>query len=377
MRSLDIMKPSIPQKIFAALNFVLLLSVIGTSQTPAPTATPKISDEDTVIKVDSRLVVVPVSVTDSNGQPVLGLKAADFRISEENKLQTLDRVGSAETVPLEIALLFDVSASTDAMFKFEQETAAKFLKDVLRPNDRATIFSVGQSAVLVQSRDTAEKSIISIGSITPTKEQTAFYDSLRAAAEHLQKTAPEGSRKVIVIISDGEDTNSEGIIKAIWNAERKIADNVQGEKLREIRVKARDSAKVAEQIKVLRSLQNADTVFYSINPGGSSFQLNKMSVFGQENMQKFADDTGGTAFLPKFLPIDTKDDLQNSSNMRKNQATLELIFRQLANELRAQYLVQYYSESEFPMNKYVKLDVGLQNRAGLRVRARQGYYVKN
>jgi hypothetical protein len=55
---------------------------------------------------------------------------------------------------------------------------------------------------------------------------------------------------------------------------------------------------------------------------------------------------------------------------------LDRIFTQLANELRAQYLVQYYSEAEFPNNKYVKLDVAV-DRPGTKVRARQGYYVKN
>jgi hypothetical protein len=63
--------------------------------------------------------------------------------------------------------------------------------------------------------------------------------------------------------------------------------------------------------------------------------------------------------------------------MRKNTATLETIFKQLANELRAQYLIQYYSDSEFPNNKYVRLSLGLKNPANYRVRARQGYYVKN
>jgi hypothetical protein len=90
---------------------------------------------------------------------------------------------------------------------------------------------------------------------------------------------------------------------------------------------------------VLKSLQDADTVFYSINPGGSSLSLNKMAQFGQDNLQKFADDTGGTAYLPKFQPVDTKDELANTSNMKKNTAMLETIFKQLANELRAQYLV--------------------------------------
>lgn len=355
---------------FAALT----ASAFGLSaQTPTPT--PKVDDD--IIKVESRLVVVPVSVTDAAGQPVLGLKGEDFRISEENKPQKIENLGSADVVPLEIAILFDISASTDPMFKFEQETASKFIKDVMRPIDRASVFTIGQRAVLVQSRDTAERTAASIKAIVPTKEQTAFFDSVRFAADYIGKNSPQGVRKVIVIISDGEDTNSEGVVRAIWNAERNISDSVRGEQLRNLRVKARDSAKVAEQTKVVKSLQNADTVFYSINPAGSSYLLNKMSVFGQQNMQRFADDTGGTAFLPKFQPVDTTDRYQNENGMRKNQEMLELIFRQLANELRSQYLIQFYSDADFPLGRFVKLHVELANRTGLRLRARDGYFVKN
>ena len=369
-------------KSFTTLHVALVFSLLVFSaavnaQTPTPTPTPKISEDDEVVRVESRLVVVPVSVTNATGDPVLGLKAADFRIAEENRSQTIESVGNAENVPLEIALLFDISASTGPMFKFQQETAAKFLQEVLRGEDRATIFSVGIKPVLVQARDSAEAAQSAIRSIIPTREQTAFYDSVRAAADHLGKNSPAGRRKVIVVISDGEDTNSEGVLKAIWAAEAKVAANVQGEELRNLRVKARDTAKAREQVRVLKSLQDADTVFYSINPGGSSLQLNKAAQFGQENLQKFADDTGGTAYLPKFLPVDTKDQYQNSSNMRKNTTMLETIFKQLANELRAQYLIQYYSESEFPLGKYVKLSLSLQNPMNYRVRARQGYYVKN
>ena len=369
------MKPHTIIQFLLVFGLVAAACCSAIAQTASPT--PPIKEEDQVIKVDSRLVVVPVSVVDPNGESVLGLKADSFQIKEENRPQTIDSVGNAENVPLEIALLFDVSASSDAMFKFQQETAAKFLQDVLRSEDRATIFTIGQRSTLVQARDTAERSILAIKSITPTKEQTAFYDSVRIAANYLEKNSPEGRRKVIVIISDGEDTNSDGVLRAIWDAERKIADTVQGQQLREIRVRARDTAKVVEQIKVLKALQDADSVLYAINPGGNSIQLNSMAVFGQENMQKFADETGGTAFLPKFQPVETKDSMQNSVNIRKNTEMLERIFRQLANELRAQYLVQYYSESEFPHNKYVKLDVGLQTPGNLRIRARRGYYVKN
>jgi VWFA-related protein len=354
--------------------FLFALSPLGQNPTPKPTL------DDDVIKVSSRLVVVPVSVTDNNGNPVEGLTAKDFRILEEGKPQNIENVGAADKVPLEIALLFDVSASTDAMFKFEQETAAKFLKDVMKPNDRATIFTIGEKPLIVQARDTAERSASAIQSITPTKGFTAFYDTVGAAAAYLKKNAAEGTRRVMLVISDGEDTNSDHVAKAIQDGYRRMGEkiNTLDDKSRyNLTVMNRNNAALAERIRVLQLLQNVDTVFYSINPAGSSFQLNKMSVFGQENMQKFAEDTGGTAFLPKFQPIDTKDTLQNSGNVRRNQAMLDLIFRELANELRSQYLIQFYSEAEFPQNKYVKLEVGLPTHAATRIRARQGYYVKN
>ena len=374
------MLPNRIQQFILVVAVVFIAQPFVAAQTSTPTPKPKPTPDDEIIKVESRLVVVPVSVTDANGQPILGLTAKDFRVAEENKDQTIENVGNADVVPLEIALLFDVSASTDTMFKFEQETAAAFLKDVMRPNDRATIFTIGAKPVLVQPRDTAERSISNIKSIVPTKEFTAFYDSVSAAAEYLRKNAPNGTRRVVVVISDGEDTNSSGIAKAIQDGYRKIGEKVNtldNKSLYQLTVANRNEASKQERIRVLRSLQNADTVFYSINPAGSSFQLNQMSVFGQENMRQFSDDTGGTAFLPKFTPIDTKDIYQNENNVRKNQDILERIFRQIASELRSQYLIQFYSDSEYPLNKFVKLDVRLQNRTDLRLRARQGYYVKN
>ena len=354
----------------------LAFTAAANAQTATPTPPP---DEGEVIKVSSRLVVVPVSVTTPVGDPVLGLTEKDFRVLEEGKQQTLEKVGTADVVPLEIALLFDVSASTDAMFKFEQETAAKFLKEVLRSDDRATIYTVGQKPLLVQARDTADRSIASLTNISATKGATAFFDTVRTAANYLRSNSPAGRRKVVVVISDGEDNFSEGVQNAQRTAESKIANNEpdpEYKRLGKLVVQAQNAAKGEERKKVLRALQDADAVFYSVNPAGSSYQLNQISVFGQENMEQFANQTGGTAFLPKFLPIDTRDELQNTGNLRKNTAVLETIFKQLANELRAQYLIQYYSEPDYPQNKFIKLNVSLQNPADRHVRARQGYYVK-
>lgn len=365
------------QKLFVSLVFAIGITSATIAQTTTPTPA---KDDDEIIKVTSRLIVIPVSVTDASGQAVAGLTAQDFRLLEEGRAQTIESLGTADSVPLEIALLFDVSASTDKMFKFEQETAAKFLQGVMRPDDRATIFSIGSSVRLIAARETADRAAASVRSISPTKGSTAFFDAVGDAAEYLRKNAREGARRVVVVISDGEDTNSARIAKAIQDGYRKIGERINtidNKGLYQLTVTNRNDASNQERLRVSRSLQNADTVFYSINPAGSSFQLNKMSVFGQENMRRFADETGGTAFLPKFLPIDTKDNYQNDISSRKNTESLDRIFLHLANELRSQYLIQFYSESDFPVNKFVKLEVGIPTRETVRVRSRQGYFVKN
>lgn len=362
-----------------AIILVFTFSVIAQTAEPTPPPLPVINNDDDIIKVESRLVVVPVSITDTNGEPVTGLQVEDFLILENKRPQEIVQISDAEKVPLEIAILFDISATTNAMFKFEQETAIQFLRDIMRPEDRATIFTIGESPVMVQARDTAERSDISIKSIQPTKQFTAFYDTVRIATDYLDKNTPSGRRKVIVVISDGEDTNSVRIAKAIQDGYRSLGNKINTlnrKDFYEFTVKKRDEANAGERVRVLKTLQNADTVFYSINPAGSSYKLNKISQIGQANMEIFASQTGGTAFLPKFLPIDLKNSYENKPNMRKNAETLTQIFRQLANELRAQYLLQYYSNGEYPANKYVNLDVKLTRPNSYRLRAREGYFVK-
>src|SRR5256886_17322020 len=90
---------------------------------PAPRYKPKPTPEPEyeVVRVSSNLVMVPVSVTNAQGQPVLGLKTSDFRIEEDGHPQEIAQIGDPEQVPLDIALLIDVSCSVVARFAFEQQ----------------------------------------------------------------------------------------------------------------------------------------------------------------------------------------------------------------------------------------------------------------
>jgi VWFA-related protein len=360
------------RSIFPAI--ILLISVSGFGQTPTPKPTPKVDDD--IIKVESRLVVVPVSIIDSSGQPVLGLKAADFKVFEEGREQAVDQVSDAENAPLEIALLVDVSGSVNPLFEFEIKAAAQFLESVMKAEDRATVFLIGDKPISLLTRETSAQAAARVRSIAPSGKFTAFYDTISAAAKYLQKNAPVRSRRVIVALTDGEDNWSDMTRQAEMATYRDIDVNKLTQDKRNQLAARTDNAHQVAQNKILRDLQDADTVFYAINPAGDSYKLNKISMRAQTGMQRFADDTGGTSFLPRFLSTSMKDPLQNAGNAKRNEETLARIFRQLAGELRAQYLIQYYSEADFPLNRYVKLNVALPSKSGLRVRARQGYYVK-
>src|ERR1700716_3827915 len=120
--------------------------------TPKPTPTPVPKDEDfEVIRVSSNLVMVPVSVTDAKGEPIHGLQVSDFHLDEEGRDQQITEIGNPDQVPLDIAILFDVSSSVSqkGFFAFQQQAAASFLKQVLKPVDRAAVFTIGSQPTLV------------------------------------------------------------------------------------------------------------------------------------------------------------------------------------------------------------------------------------
>jgi len=165
------------------------------------------------VRVTSNLIVVPVSVTDANGQPVLGLSANDFRIEENGRAQQIAQLGDPEQVPLDIALLVDVSSSVSERFNFELQAATSFLKQVMRPGDHTTLFAIDRAPKLEQSpasADVATAKLMSFRAATGPSP-TAFYDTVTTAARYLATNTPERSRRVMVVISDGEDNFSNSV----------------------------------------------------------------------------------------------------------------------------------------------------------------------
>lgn len=328
---------------------------------PKPTPTPKPPEQEVldVVRVTSNLVMVPVSVTDQQGQAVQGLQVADFRLEEEGKQQEISGIGDPEQVPLAIALLFDISSSVSqkGFFVSQQNAAAAFLKQVMKPADKASIFTITDKPTMVQSLASAETSAAKMLTIPAATKPvpTAFYDTVAAAAKYLTDSAPSSYRRVIVVLSDGDDNFSEQI-RDLSVAEARAAQSGQ-QTFSGIRAGLQERHRRAVQA-VQKAVQQADVIFYSVNPGGPSVRLNQISMRAESGMEAIAATTGGTAFLP-----DSDQDL-------------ERVFRQVAAELRGQYLLQYYANAEAPVGQFRRIQVAVPARNELRVRARQGYYPK-
>jgi Ca-activated chloride channel homolog len=285
---------------------------------------PAQEQDEPVTRLSSRLIVVPVSVSDASGQPVKDLTAEDIVIEEEGKPQKAVALGEPGKTPVDLALLFDVSGSVQGKFAFEQQAAVQFIKEVLKPSDAVSIFSIGVTPKIMKARTTSSaEAVEGIMAIAPLKEPTAFFDSVVAAAHYMDKNADTGSRRVLLVISDGEENYSKS--------------HTLNDALREI-------------------LKN-DCLFYAINPSGGGIRLNNVSLKGQGIMDTMAAQTGGKAF-----------------NLTKIE-DLEAVFRQIAEELQAQYLFGYYSTDERTDGGFRRITVRAPKRGDLRIRSRQGYYV--
>src|SRR5713226_4621301 len=334
----------------------------GPRYKPKPTPTP----EYEVVRISSNLVVVPVSVTDAQGQPVLGLKQSEFHIEEDGRVQEITQMGDPEQVPLEIAILIDVSSSVSERFAFEEQAATRFITQVLRPMDRATVYAIDSTPRLEQARSTAEIASAKLMSIKAATgpSPTAFYDTVIEAARYLTKNTPEQHRRVIVVISDGEDNYSNRVRDSALAAYRAMqADENDSSPAAKARIRSASETALQQghrkaQAEVQLEVQKANAVFYSINPSGEALKLNVISTRAQNAMQQLATSTGGTAFVPERLE------------------DLEPVFRRILNELRATYLIQYYSSNESTGPAFRRIAVTTPAQPQVHVRAREGYYPK-
>jgi Ca-activated chloride channel family protein len=174
------------------------------TQTATPSATPPATDENEVIKVETNLVTMPVSVLDRDGRFISGLQQKDFKIFENGVEQQVDYFQSVEQ-PFTVVLLIDVSPSTRYRIEEIHQSAISFVEQ-LRPNDRIMVMSFDEEVHVLSPPTNDRNQLRRAIQTSAFGDGTSLYEAVDQALNREMKRIQ--GRKAIVLFTDGVDTTS-------------------------------------------------------------------------------------------------------------------------------------------------------------------------
>jgi Ca-activated chloride channel homolog len=322
------------------------------SPTP-PTEETVIEDDDDVIKIETSLVTLPVSVIDREGRFIAGLRKENFQIFEDGVQQKVEYFASVEQ-PFTVALLLDVSGSTESRVGEIRNSANTFISQ-LRANDKVMIIAFSDR-VRVMCEPTNNRAVLQDAiSRSSVGGGTAIYDAVGVAFNKLRQT--EG-RKAVVLFTDGVDTNSK-------------------------RASTESSVREAEEMDALiypiryntyEDMQNRSGGGNSTNSGGGVVGAILGSILGGGKIGG----TSGTSKKDYAKGLLYLQDMARVSGGRffsaDNATNLDASFRGIAEELRRQYSIGYMPENvgQPGQRKQIKIRV---NRENAIVKTRTSYVV--
>jgi VWFA-related protein len=320
--------------IISTIAVVLGLSVFGCAQTSpyvvaasvganssaALSATSNAADEP-ILTIKKRVDEVNVLfiATDRRGKFVRNLNQNDFSIFDDHKpVQSIINFRRETDLPIEMGLLVDMSGSVQGRFGFEKEAATGFLQHIIRPGyDRAFVVGFNKESRLTQDF-TDKVPLLSAGvQRLSNGGGTALYDAIYKACKEklLREHSEHPIRKAIVILSDGEDNQSE-----------------------------------YTRAQAIEMAQRAEVLIYAISTDDSGLILR-----GDKVLEDLASATGGRAFFPYKMK-----DITHS-------------FAAIEDELRSQYDVSYKPTDFDADGRYRSIEITAVKK-DLQVRARRGYY---
>ena len=187
------------------LAFVLALAVSGGALLSAQQP-PQQTEQSFKFRTGVELINVNATVTDQSGRFVAGLTKEDFRVYEDEQLQTVTHF-NAERVPVSLGIVLDTSGSMDGEKMYAAKQALeRFLVQLLDPEDEVFLYRFDNSPELVEGWTRDKRRISDAISRIRPRGGTALYDAVTEAV-HLAQQG-KNKKKAVIIISDGNDTTS-------------------------------------------------------------------------------------------------------------------------------------------------------------------------
>ena len=204
--------------LFKYLSLAVIIPATALSvaaQKPKPSPTPVPEDPQGTVTVTIRRVRLPITVTDKKGQFIPGLTKNDFIILEDKVPQTIETFSDdlSQTTPLYIAVLMDTSPSTAGKLKFQQESAMNFIQTVVKPRKDRVLFGTFDDEINLLQDFTDKLDLLdkAVYSVKKMGTQTALFDAIWQFCDEKMRSVP--GRRVLLIVTDGEDTYSRANIR--------------------------------------------------------------------------------------------------------------------------------------------------------------------
>jgi len=321
--------PTLLTRLLLLASFFAVGVVQAQQQSPKASPTPPIVGEPDKVEISIRRVRLPITVVDKKGQFVPGLTKNDFVILEDKVAQQIETFSDdlGESLPVYVAVLMDTSPSTAGKLKFEQESALNFIYTVTRARKDQVLFATFDHEINLRQDFTNKLDLLNlaVSGVKQTGTQTALYDAIWQFCDEKLRTA--AGRRVMVVITDGDDTYS--------------------------RADIRDAISIAQRTETTIFAISTKAGFISTVPGVEAGETKSKK---DHALSTLAEETGGVAFF-------TGDML-----------SLERAFNKISKELRAQYLVTYKPINDRYDGNFRKIDVKLaEGRKDLKVRTKNGY----
>jgi VWFA-related protein len=325
------------------------------------------------IKLDTALVTVPVIVTDRYGRFVTGLDRRDFLVREDGAAQEITNLSSIEA-PFNVALLIDTSRSTLNKLSSIRKAARTFIKQ-LQPRDRVLIVSFDERVQFHGDFTNDQKELERAISKVKTSYLTTLYDAIHRTVT--EKLMPLPGRKAIVVLSDGVDTWSR---QATYESTLDLISS-SGIITYAIQYETRNDGgplinpSALPQIKSHSFFSPAGN-YHRLSPSGMEPQLSLLPGLSSVSAPQTKGQVKPPRRDPYLIAADYFRALALQSGARyiraENIENTSYAFAVIADELRHQYTLTYYSTNEKRDGQYRAIEVSVK-RNDLSVRARQGY----
>lgn len=280
-------------------------------------------DPVTTIRASVQEVNVIFTATDKKGHFRKDLKQSDLAVLDDGKPPASVSSFSSQTdLPLRVGLVLDVSGSITDRFTFEQESAIRFFRQILRPKtDEAFVLAFDSIQRLTQDfTDSPDMLAKGVSELTPGGG-SAVYDAVyTAATQKLMKVhADRPVRRVVILISDGEDNQSR-----------------------------------ITRSQVIEAAKRAEVTIYAISTNTANTRSR-----GDKVLERLAEETGGRVFFPNKM-----DDVIHAFNL-------------IQDELRSQYALSYKPADFTSDGHYRTINIQARDNKNVVIRARKGYFAPN